>query len=130
MSSRLRPVLLSLAIIAGAFALGGCEEDDDLSDGGTLVIDDDRTTGATITVFIQLGSQTPTTTTIDAGQSKVLTLAQGTYTITFDDDGTGGATAGDTKENSVVVETDRSTTVEYAGEDKSDVIPPHLQANG
>lgn len=126
----IRAVLFSFAVIVSGFALGGCEDDDDLSDGGTLIIDDDRTSGATITVFIQLGSETPTTTTIDAGQTRVLTVAQGSYTVTFDDDGTGGVTAGDTVENAVQVQTDRSTTVEYAGADESGVIGPNLQANG
>jgi major membrane immunogen (membrane-anchored lipoprotein) len=129
MSARPRSTVLCLAIL-GAFALGGCEDDDELTDGGTLILDDDRTSGATITVFIALGSQTPTSVTIDAAQSRVLTLTQGTYTITFDDDGTGGVTAGDTVETPVNVETGKSTTVEYAGEDKSGVIGPNLQANG
>lgn len=126
----IRAVLLSLAIVLGGFALGGCDDDEDLSDGGTLIIDDDRTSGATITVFVRLGSETPISTTIDAGQTRMLPLAQGTYTVTFDDDGTGGATADDTVESAVLVETDKSTTVEYAGADESGVIGPNLQANG
>lgn len=130
MSPRLRSILLSIAVIIGAFALGGCEEDDELTDGGTLIIDDDRASGATITVFIRLGAEAPTTVTIDASQTRVLTVAQGTYTITFDDDGTGGVTGGDTVESSVQVQTDKSTTVEYAGADDTGVIGPNLQANG
>lgn len=130
MRARLRPVLLSLLVVAGAFALGGCEDDDELTDGGTLIIDDDRTTGATITVFIALGSETPTSVTIDADQTRILTVAQGTYTVTFDDDGTGGVSAGDTVRSSVSVQTDKTTTVEYAGADDTGVIGPSLQANG
>lgn len=131
MHARLRPALLSLLVVAGSFALGGCEnDDDDLSDGGTLIIDDDRASGATITVHYALGTETPVTTTIDAGQTRILTVAQGTYTVTFDDDGTGGVTAGDTKVLSVQVQTDKTTTVEYAGADDTGVIGPSLQANG
>ncbi len=126
----IRAVLWSLSILVVGFALGGCEDDEELSDGGTLIIDDDRTSGATITVFYALGSETPLTVTIDAGQTRVLTVAQGTYTVTFDDDGTGGITAGDTVETAVQVQTDKSTTVEYAGEDQSGTIGPSLQANG
>jgi len=131
MRARLCPVLLSLLVGAGAFALGGCENDDDeLTAGGTLIIDDDRATGATITVHYALGSETALTTTIDAGQTRVLTVAQGTYKVTFDDDGTGGITAGDTVEAAVQVQTDKTTTVEYAGADDTGVIGPSLQANG
>jgi hypothetical protein len=130
MRARLRPTLLSLFVIAGAFALGGCEEDDKLTDGGTLIIDDDRASGATVTVFYALGTQTPVSITIDAGQSRIITVAQGTYTVTFDDDGTGGVTAGDTKVLSVQVQTDKTTSVEYAGADDTGVIGPSLQANG
>ena len=131
MRARLRPALLSLLVIAGAFALGGCEEDDDgLSTSGTLIIDDDRLTGATITVFYALGSETPLTTTIDAGQTRILTVVQGAYTVTFDDNGTGGVNAGDTDETAVQVQTNKTTTVEYAGSSKSGVIGPNLQANG
>jgi plastocyanin len=129
----LRSVLMPLMVIAGAFALGGCENDDEelTADGGTLVIDDDRTMGATITVHIALGSETPTTVTIDAGQTRTITgLAQGTYTVTFDDDGTGGITSGDTKEAAVLIETKKTTTVEYAGADATGIIGPSPQANG
>lgn len=124
-----RPLLLCLAIAVGAFALGGCDNEDDEAESGTLIIDDDRATGATITVYIALGSEAPTSVTIDARQSRVLSVAQGTYTITFDDDGTGGITAGDEKETGVQVQTGRTTTVEYNGTDAG-VIGPNLQANG
>ena len=131
MRARLRPALLSLLVIAGAFALGGCEDDEDeLSTNGTLIIDDDRATGAAITVYYALGSATPLATTIDAGQTRILSVVQGTYTVTFDDDGTGEVTAGDTKVLSVQVRTDKTTTVEYAGADDTGVIGPSLQANG
>jgi len=63
MRARLRLPILSLLVVAGAFALGGCENDDELTDGGTLIIDDDRTTGATITVFYGIGSATPVSVT-------------------------------------------------------------------
>lgn len=128
----LRPALLSLLVPLAAFALGGCDddEDDEVTDGGTLIIDDDRTSGATITVYFALGSETPTSTTIDANQTRILTVAQGTYTVTFDDDGTGGVTAGDTKVLSVQVQSGKTTSVEYAGADDTGVIGPSLQANG
>lgn len=124
-----RPALLSLLVIAGAFALGGCDEED-LEEGSTLVIDDDRTTGATITVFYALGTGTPLSTTVAVGQNTVLTVASGTYTVTFDDDGTAGVSAGDTVQTGVVVQTGRTTIVEYAGDDDTGVIGPNLHANG
>jgi hypothetical protein len=113
--------------------LGGCKNDDELTDGGTLVIDDDRTPGTgvlPITVFITLGSGTPTSVIVNAGASQTVTLSQGTYTVTFDDDGTSGATSGDTKEATVQVQTGKSTSVEYAGAAKTHIIGPNLQANG
>jgi outer membrane protein assembly factor BamE (lipoprotein component of BamABCDE complex) len=130
MRARLRPALLSLLVLAGAFALGGCNEEE-LEEGSTLVIDDDRTTAPTLTVFYALGSGTPLSTTIGAGTtSRALTVANGTYTVTFDDDGTAGVSAGDTVKTGDVVQSGRTTTVEYAGEDKANVIGPNLQANG
>ncbi|MBA3700112.1 MAG: hypothetical protein H0W78_14780 [Planctomycetes bacterium] len=129
MRTRLRPALLSLLVIAGAFVLGGCKQSE-LEEGSTLIIDDDRTTGATITVFYALGSGTPLSTTVTLGGSTVLIVASGTYTITFDDDGTAGVSAGDTVQTGVVVQTNKSTTVEYAGADDTGVIGPNLHANG
>lgn len=131
MRARLRPALLSLLVIAGAFALGGCEDDEDeLTNGGTLIIDDDRATGLPMTVFIVLGTEAPTSITINAGQTTILTVAQGSYTITFDDDGTAGIGAGDTKETAVQVQTKKTTVVEYTAVNDADTSGPSLQANG
>ncbi len=130
MRARLRPALLSLLVIVGAFALGGCEEED-LEEGSNLILDDDRTTGtAVIPVFYALGAGTPVSTTLAVGESKVLVVANGTYTVTFDDDGTAGVSAGDTVVTGVLVQTGRTTTVEYAGADDTGVIGPNLHANG
>ena len=127
---RMRPLILTAAVALAAFALGGCDDDDELSEGGTLILDDDRTTGDVLTVYLKLGSETPTTVQLGFGVSKTISLAQGSYTVTFDDDGVEGITAGDTAESAVLVETGKTTTVEYAGEDDSDVIGPVPQANG
>lgn len=129
MPAHLRPALLSLLVIAGALTVGGCEEEE-LDEGSTLIIDDDRTTGTDVTVFYALGTSTPLSTTITVGQGTVLTVASGTYTVTFDDDGTAGVSAGDTVQTGVVVQTGRTTTVEYTGEDDTGVIGPNLHANG
>lgn len=132
MRARLRPALLSLLVIAGAFALGGCAEAD-LEEGSTLIIDDDRTTGtSTVTVFYALTSGTgaPLSTTIAVGESKILVVANGTYTVTFDDNiPPAGIDAGDTKVTGVQVQTGHTTTVEYAGADDTGVIGPSLHAN-
>jgi hypothetical protein len=127
---RMRPFVLTAAVALAAFALGGCEDDDELTDGGTLILDDDRTEGDVLTVYLKLGSETATTVQLGFGVSKTVTLAQGSYTVTFDDDGVEGPTTGDTVESAVLVETGKTTTVEYAGEDDSDVIGPVPQANG
>lgn len=129
MRARLRPALLFLLVVVGAFALGGCEEEE-LEEGSTLIIDDDRTTGSTVTVFYALGAGTPLSATVGVGQTTKLSVASGTYTVTFDDDGTAGVSAGDTVQAGVVVQTGLITTVEYAGEDDSGVIGPNLHANG
>lgn len=135
MRDRLRPALLSLLVFAGAFALGGCEEDDEedeVTNGGTLIIDDDRTTGLPMTVFIALGAETPTTITLNAGQTQILTVTQGSYTITFDDDGTAGivAPSTDTKKTGVQVLTNKTTSVEYTAVGDADTSGPSLSANG
>lgn len=127
MPARPRSILLPLLIAAGAFTLGGCEDDDELTDAGTLVIDDDRTSGLPMTVYIALGSETPSTITVDFGTTRYVSLAQGTYTITFDDNGTSGIQAGDTVETGVQVQVDRTITIEYVGPGDADVYP---QANG
>jgi hypothetical protein len=131
MRAHLRPALLSLLVVAGAFALGGCSEEEDLEEGSTLIIDDDRTTGtSTITVFYALGTGTPQSTTIAVGESKILVVANGTYTVTFDDNTPpAGIDVGDTKVTGVQVQTGHTTTVEYAGADDTGVIGPSLHAN-
>lgn len=128
---RTRVSLLSLSVLlAGACALGGCKNEQQPIEGDTLIIDDDRTSGATVTVFYALGVSAPLSTTVTVGGSTKLIVASGTYTVTFDDDGTAGVSAGDTVQAGVVVQSGRVTTVEYAGEDDTGVIGPNLHANG
>ncbi len=124
---------LLLLVVVGAFALGGCEEEEDeLTDGGVLIIDDDRATGLPMTVFIALGTESPGTVIINAGQTLILDIAQGTYTVTFDDDGVSGIGTGstDTKKTGVQVQTDKITNIEYKDQGNANVGGPALQANG
>lgn len=135
MRDRLRLTLLSLLVVAGAFALGGCEEDDEEEeavDTGVLIIDDDRTTGLPMTIFIALGTEPPRTITISATQSIILDLAQGTYTVTFDDDGVSGIGTGstDTQKTGVQVLIDKITNIEYKDKGNAVIGGPALQANG
>jgi hypothetical protein len=127
MPARPHSILLPLLIAIGAFALGGCDDEEELTDAGTLVIDDDRTSGLPMTVYIALGSQTPSTIQVDFGTTRYVSLAQGTYTITFDDNGTSGIQSGDTVETGVQVLTDLTVTIEYVAPGDAEVYP---QANG
>lgn len=129
MRAHLRSILLPLVIAASAFSLGGCDddEDDELTDVGTLVIDDDRASGLPMTVHIALASQPASTITVDFGTTRYVSLVQGTYTITFDDNGTSGIQAGDTVKSGVQVLTDRTVTIEYVAPGDAEVYP---QANG
>ena len=135
MPVRLRAVLLPLLVIVAAFALGGCEEEgeDELTDGGVLLIDDDRASGGLpMTIFIRLGTEPPGTVIINAGQSLIIDLAQGSYTVTFDDDGISGIGTGstDTQKTNVLIQTDKITNIEYKAKGDAFVSPPALQANG